>query len=267
MRATIGELEKLTGMSRTTLRYYDTEGRLDPERQENGYRLYTEKDVMSLVQIKQLNALGVELTRLPDAKSRTSCADIYQCLVEKEQQIEQEIDEMYQKMARLRLHVETFKDCVHSGTVVEEARMIGAYRIYYGSAETDHPDTAEIFKRWIAEVPYTYSTIRIPQKALLLPPTETCRADTGLGMLSDTFRRINETFREPMEYSPPCKCIQGIIETRDLERIPCTVLTPFVRYLEEHDLIPLGNLYGWVVYSPVNHKWDSYRISLRIGVS
>ena len=43
MRATIGELEKLTGMSRTTLRYYDTEGRLDPERQENGYRLYTEK--------------------------------------------------------------------------------------------------------------------------------------------------------------------------------------------------------------------------------
>jgi 2',3'-cyclic-nucleotide 2'-phosphodiesterase (5'-nucleotidase family) len=38
-----------------------------------------------------------------------------------------------------------------------------------------------------------------------------CRADTGLGMLSDTFRRINETFREPMEYSPPCKCIQGII--------------------------------------------------------
>lgn len=86
-------------------------------------------------------------------------------------------------------------------------------------------------------------------------------------MLSDTFRRINETFREPMEYSPPCKCIQGIIETRDLERIPCTVLTPFVRYLEEHDLIPLGNLYGWVVYSPVNHKWDSYRISLRVGVS
>ena len=178
-----------------------------------------------------------------------------------------DIDEMYQKMARLRLHVETFKDCVHSGTVVEEARMIGAYRIYYGSAETDHPDTAEVFKRWIAEVPYTYSTIRIPQKALLLPPTETCRADTGLGMLSDTFRRINETFRESMEYSPPCKCIQGNIETRDLERIPCTVLTPFVRYLEEHDLIPLGNLYGWVVYSPVNHKWDSYRISLRIGVS
>lgn len=181
MRATIGELEKLTGMSRTTLRYYDTEGRLDPERQENGYRLYTEKDVMSLVQIKQLNALGVELTRLPDAKSRTSCADIYQCLVEKEQQIEQEIDEMYQKMARLRLHVETFKDCVHSGTVVEEARMIGAYRIYYGSAETDHPDTAEVFKRWIAEVPYTYSTIRIPQKALLLPPRRPAARIPGSG--------------------------------------------------------------------------------------
>ena len=267
MKATIGQLEKLTGMSRTTLRYYDAEGLLDPERQENGYRRYTEKDVMSLVQIRQLNALGVELTRLPDVKSRTSCADIYRCLVEKEQQIEREIDEMYQKMSRLRLHVDAFRDCAQSGTAVQEGRMIGAYRIYYRSPETDHPDTAEVFRRWIAEVPYTYSTIRIPQKALLLPSTEICRADTGLGMLSDTFRRINETFREPMEYTPPCKCIQGMIETRSLEQIPCAALNPFVSYLREHDLIPLGDLYGWVVYSPVNHLRDSYRISLRVGIS
>ena len=40
MNFTIGELEKLTGMNRTTLRYYDAEGLIDPARLENGYRKY-----------------------------------------------------------------------------------------------------------------------------------------------------------------------------------------------------------------------------------
>lgn len=266
MKITIGQLEKLTGMNRTALRYYDAEGLLDPERLENGYRLYSEEDVMSLVQIKQLNALGVELSELPDVKSRNTCADIYRCLVDKEQQIEQEIEDMYQRLSRLRLHVDAFRDCVHPETVIQESMMVGAYRIFYSSPKTDHPDTPAVFRRWMTEVPFTYSTVRIPQKALLLPESETCRAEPGLGLLSGSFQRIGETFREPMEYTPPGKCIQGIIETRSLEEIPCAALAPFGRYLLEKSLIPLGDLYGWVVYTPANHRRDTYRISLRVGI-
>ncbi|MBR3107005.1 MAG: MerR family transcriptional regulator [Clostridia bacterium] len=267
MKMTIGELEKLTGMNRTALRYYDSEGLLDPERGENGYRMYSEEDVLSLVQIKQLNALGVELSELPDVKNQVSCADIYRCLIGKEQQIENEIEEMYEKLSRLRLHVDAFRECAANETAVQEGRMIGAYRIYYRSPKADHPNTAAIFRRWMMEVPYTYSTIRIRQKALLLPASETCQADVGLGLLSGNFKRINETFQEPMEYTPPCKCIQGTIEARRLDSIPCAALQPFKEYIEQHSLIPIGDLYGWVVYSPVNHQRDTYRISLRVGIN
>ena len=267
MKITIGQLEKLTGMNRTALRYYDSEGLLDPERMENGYRRYSEEDVLSLVQIRQLNALGLELAELPNVRNSVSCADVYQALIDREQQIETAIEDMYQRLSRLRLHVDTFRDCVANETAVQESRMVGAYRIYYQSPKADHPNTAAIFKRWITEVPYSYSTIRIRQKALLLPAEAVCQADTGLGLLSGTFRQINETFQEPMEYSPPCKCIQGIIETRRLDEIPCKVLTPFREYLEEHGLIPLGDLYGWVVYSPANHQRDTYKISLRVGIN
>ena len=169
MKMTIGELEKLTGMNRSALRFYDSEGLLNPERGENGYRRYSEKDVLSLVQIKQLNALGVELSELPDVKNQVSCGDIYRNLISKEQQIEKEIEEMYDKLSRLRLHVDAFRQCAENETAVQEGRMIGAYRIYYQSPKVDHPNTAAIFRRWITEVPFTYSTIRIPQKALLLP--------------------------------------------------------------------------------------------------
>lgn len=267
MRMTIGELEKLTGMNRTALRYYDSEGLLDPERGENGYRMYSEEDVMSLVQLKQLNALGVELSELPDVKNQISCADIYRCLIGKEQQIENEIEELYQKLSRLRLHVDAFKECTADETTVQEGRMIGAYRIYYQPPKLDHPNTAAIFKRWMAEVPHTYSTVRIPQKALLMPASETCQADVGLGLLSVNFQRANETFQEPMEYTPPCKCIHGCVQVKRLDRIPCAVLEPFKQYLERHSLIPIGDMYGWVVYSPVDHQRDAYRISLRVGIS
>ena len=221
---------------------------------------------MSLVQLRQLNALGLELSELPSAKNHISCGDVYQSLIDKERQIEDEMEEMFQKLSRLKLHIDTFRNCAANETTIQESQMVGAYRIYYSSPKTDHPSTAAIFKRWITEVPYTYSTIRIRQRALALPDSETCRADTGLGLLKGNFQRIHETFREPMEYMPPCKCIQGIIETKRLDEVPCKVLVPFREYLEEHGLIPLGDLYGWVVYSPANHQRDTYRISLRVGI-
>lgn len=115
-------------------------------------------------------------------------------------------------------------------------------------------------------MPHTYSAVRIPQKALLMPGEESCRADVGIGLLSGEFQRMNETFQEPMEYTPTCRCVQGVIRARALDSIPCAVLKPFRQYLENHSLIPLGDLYGWVVFSPVNHGRDDYRISLRVGI-
>lgn len=105
---------------------------------------------MSLVQIRQLQALGLELSELPDVKNHVSCGEIHRSLIDKERQIENEIEDMYQKLSRLRLHVETFRECMNSGGEIQEGRMIGAYRVYYRSPKEAHPGTAEIFKRWMA---------------------------------------------------------------------------------------------------------------------
>ena len=266
MKISIGELEKLTGLSRTALRYYDTEGLIEPERLENGYRAYCGEDVMSLVQIRQLNALGVGLSELPGSRNRRRCADVLSALVAQEQSIEEEIEDLYQKLSRLRLHVDAYQRCAGSGTVIEEGRMPGAYRIYYSTPKKDHPRTAEIFRRWMNHVPETYSAIRIPQKALLLPMDESCAADTGIGLLSGAFKRFNETYEPPIEYTPPCRCIGGMIETPDLSAIPRAALEPFRQYIEAHALIPLGDMYGWVVYTPADRQAEPFRISLRVGV-
>ena len=57
----IKELEALTGIPRATIRYYEMEGLLQPSREENGYREYSEDDREKLLKIKLLRLLSVPL--------------------------------------------------------------------------------------------------------------------------------------------------------------------------------------------------------------
>lgn len=57
----IQELEHLVGIERATIRFYEKEGLISPERSENGYRNYSEDDAHELRRIKLLRELGVSL--------------------------------------------------------------------------------------------------------------------------------------------------------------------------------------------------------------
>ena len=58
---TIKEMETKTGMSRANIRYYEAEGLIKPSRQENGYRIYSEADMQTLLKIRLLRSLDISL--------------------------------------------------------------------------------------------------------------------------------------------------------------------------------------------------------------
>ena len=58
---TIKELEGRTGMTRANIRFYESEGLLDPKRLDNGYRDYSEDDAQTLEKIKLLRQLQLDL--------------------------------------------------------------------------------------------------------------------------------------------------------------------------------------------------------------
>ncbi len=61
----VKELSKLTAISVQTLHHYDRIGLLEPSvRLANGYRLYSEKDLLKLQQIIALKFFGFELSRI-----------------------------------------------------------------------------------------------------------------------------------------------------------------------------------------------------------
>lgn len=61
----INEVEKLVGISKKNIRFYEAEGLLHPGRSsENGYRSYTDEDVDTLQKIKLLRKLGLPLEEI-----------------------------------------------------------------------------------------------------------------------------------------------------------------------------------------------------------
>ena len=57
----VSQLEAALDMPRASIRFYEKEGLLSPERLANGYRDYSEADMETLRRIKLLRALGLPL--------------------------------------------------------------------------------------------------------------------------------------------------------------------------------------------------------------
>lgn len=57
----IKETEKTTGMPRASIRFYESEGLIQPGRNQNGYRNYTDNDIEKLKKIKLLRLLEMSI--------------------------------------------------------------------------------------------------------------------------------------------------------------------------------------------------------------
>lgn len=96
----IKDVEALVGISKANIRFYEKEGLLNPDRnEENNYRDYTEKDVEILQKIKVLRMLGISL---PDI--RKLCREE----IDLSEVIEKRIEEVEQEVKALQ---ETKKVC------------------------------------------------------------------------------------------------------------------------------------------------------------
>ena len=65
----IKEVERRSGLPRSGIRYYESEGLLSPVRLENGYRDYSQADLDTLLKIKRLRELGLTLAEIRAVQS------------------------------------------------------------------------------------------------------------------------------------------------------------------------------------------------------
>lgn len=65
----IRDIEVKTGLDRATIRFYEKEGLIRPQRKENGYRVYSEEDRGTLMKVKLLRQLGLSLERIKELQT------------------------------------------------------------------------------------------------------------------------------------------------------------------------------------------------------
>ncbi len=63
---TIKDIEKTLGVPRATIRFYEKEGLINPKREENGYRTYSDEDVEVLKKIIILRKMGLSVNDIND---------------------------------------------------------------------------------------------------------------------------------------------------------------------------------------------------------
>lgn len=86
----IQDMEHKTGLDRATIRFYEREGLVIPQREDNGYRIYCEEDLQLLLKIKLLRQLGVPLVKIK--KLQQGNCDFSQILSDQIEALEHRIE-------------------------------------------------------------------------------------------------------------------------------------------------------------------------------
>lgn len=100
MKYSVGEVAKLLGITPNALRFYDKQGMIKTQKEENGRRFYTQVDMTRLLSFKKYSSMGVPLKTI--GKQFTAGGDRRQIVQERIMQCQQEAREkaaFYQNLA------------------------------------------------------------------------------------------------------------------------------------------------------------------------
>ncbi len=134
----VKDLSRLTQISVQTLHHYDRIGLLQPSlRQANGYRLYSEKDLLTLQQIIALKFFGFELSQIKQLLAAD--LDIVEHFTAQSQFLEEQAKAMQKASDTLKTII---SDCARNKSIEWETiiKLIEGYRM-----------TRELEKSWVGK--------------------------------------------------------------------------------------------------------------------
>ncbi len=139
-RCYVKDLSKLTGVSVQTLHHYDRIGLLRPSgRLTNGYRVYSEKDLLKLQQIIALKFFGFELSRIKELLANNSGA--LEHFLAQAQCLERKADTLLEASRALKKIIAENTD----NKSISWETIIKSIEVYRMKQQLEHPWVEEIF--------------------------------------------------------------------------------------------------------------------------
>ncbi|MFF2878914.1 MerR family transcriptional regulator [Gottfriedia sp. NPDC057991] len=121
----IGEVAQMLGISTHTLRYYEKEQIILPDRNENGERLYSESHIQWLRFVLKLKETQMPVNKIKEYAhlytegEHTSLARL-DLLVEHKQSIEQQLKTLEETNKMLEQKINFYKETIHNKNIVHK---------------------------------------------------------------------------------------------------------------------------------------------------
>ncbi len=105
----INEISKLYGIGADSLRYYERIGVLKPRRGENGYRLYSLKDIYKLNIIRDLRRLDFSMKQIKEYLDYQSIGNTLALLRNEQELIQKQLENLRTAKSAIRFRIDNLK--------------------------------------------------------------------------------------------------------------------------------------------------------------
>ena len=224
----IGDFSLLSGVSKDTLRYYDKVGVLCPSyKAENGYRYYTEYDLMQLWQIRTLRGLD---SSLEECTQITAISDMSERLSAREAELDRQIDQLTNLRDRIHMLQSEIGSCLQDCGQCKQATTVPTYGIL---AENMTAAQQQCVAEWMQHTPYVHLSLYFTEL------NEAPKAQVMIGILKSYAEehQVNVDCAEDRPARPAVRCV---LRLRDPIQPAPAELAPLTDYMALHHLRPAG---------------------------
>ena len=232
----IGEFSRLSGTSIDTLRHYERCGLLCPRIDSaNGYRLYTDQDFISLMNIRQQRGMEFTLPEIETFQKGLSLDEQLLRLQEQSRQIDERLAHLQLLKYRCNARQKSIQSIQRNLGKILELHCTPAYHLLFSTLRDMPPKASrKIVEKWIQAIPFVGYFVSLSPQDIIEGPL-----NLQLGLSAD-LRYVGE-FSLPI--APPVKAMMGgpglqyTLVAEDVLKLTMEDLRPALDYAATRRLI------------------------------
>lgn len=225
---TIGEVEKITGISKDRLRNYDKKEILKPVHEEhNQYRQYSEQDIIDILGIEHFRGMDLGLKEIKAIREQGSVEYLYEMLQNKKAGVQEELERL-QNILKLLTSTELACERILKELNQYSIRKMPCFRVLGELSQSNSFDEYEQMREWKKEtIPILKSVMR------KITYTEKCIQTNQVLIIEDDCKEENQQIYE--------KCLYMIAEEKvNGEDLKEELFPKTMQYIQEHHYEPQG---------------------------
>ncbi len=145
----ISEISKMYGIGVDSLRYYENLGILNPQRADNGYRMYSLKDIYKLNMIRDLRGLNFSMQQIKEYLDEQNLENTLSLLQREQQLIQHQLQKLQENQRRIQQRIATLTQAQKVKTGEITLRQISVRHCYQVNAHITRDEEMDFIMKKI----------------------------------------------------------------------------------------------------------------------